>query len=68
MKNTKDDFFKPKKLSAQSKAELTTSVAKDILASEASARQKKTETLRALRLVRAAAEAPPKPTNRTKKS
>jgi hypothetical protein len=64
---TKDDIFKPEKLSPQAKAEVTTAVAKDILAKEVSARQKKTEKLRALRLERAGTEAPPKPTKRTKK-
>ncbi|AYG62338.1 hypothetical protein QD460_31465 [Rhizobium jaguaris] len=50
MTKTKDNLFKPEKLSAQAKSEQTTSIAKDILANEASARQKKTDRLRALRL------------------
>ena len=60
MTESKDTFFKPEKLSPQAKAEQTTSVAKDILESEAAARQKKTEKLRALRLAQPAPEAPVK--------
>jgi len=47
---TKQDFFKPTKLSAEAKNNLTNSVVRDILAAETSAREKKTENLRALRL------------------
>jgi len=54
MTKSKDDLFKPEKLSALAKSEQTTSVAKDILANEASARQKKTDRLRALRLAQEA--------------
>ncbi|SFB37584.1 hypothetical protein SAMN03159496_03231 [Rhizobium sp. NFR07] len=50
MTATKDQFFKPGKMSAQAKAEQTNSVVRDILDAEVSARDKKTEKLRALRL------------------
>jgi hypothetical protein len=56
MTATKDQFFKPTKLSADAKAKNTNSVVRDILDSEAIAREKKTENLRALRLARTAAE------------
>jgi len=68
MIETKDNLFKPEKLSAQAKAEQTTSIVRDILAEEASARQKKTEKLRALRLAEAAIEMPPKPKRAAKKA
>ena len=58
MTKTKDNLFKPEKLSAQAKSEQTTSIAKDILADEASARQKKTDRLRALRLAQEPVPAP----------
>ena len=58
MTKTKDNLFKPEKLSAQTKSEQTTSIAKDILADEASARQKKTDRLRALRLAQEPAPVP----------
>jgi hypothetical protein len=68
MTKTKDNLFKPEKLSAQAKSEQTTSVAKDILANEASALQKKTERLRALRLAQEAELGPaPKATKKGKK-
>ncbi|GAA3108655.1 hypothetical protein GCM10010520_61510 [Rhizobium viscosum] len=67
MTETKDTFFKPEKLSPQAKAEQTTSVAKGILESEAAARQKKTEKLRALRLAQPAPEPPAKKTRAPKK-
>ncbi len=58
MTKAKDNLFKPEKLSAQAKSEQTTSIARDILAHEASARQKKTDRLRALRLAQEAELAP----------
>ncbi|MBB3656660.1 hypothetical protein FHX15_001888 [Rhizobium sp. BK650] len=67
MTETKDTFFKPEKLSPQAKAEQTTSVAKTILASEAAARQKKTEKLRALRLAQEVPEMPAKKVKAVKK-
>ncbi|ASW04722.1 MULTISPECIES: hypothetical protein [unclassified Rhizobium] len=56
MTKTKDNLFKPEKLSAQAKSEQTTSIARVILADEASARQKKTDRLRALRLAQPVVE------------
>jgi hypothetical protein len=50
MTATKDQFFKPGKMSAQAKSEQTNSVVRDILDAEVIARDKKTEKLRALRL------------------
>ncbi|KAA1184613.1 hypothetical protein FP026_04350 [Rhizobium tropici] len=57
MTATKDVFFKPAKISAQAKADLTTSAARNILAAEEAARHKKTEKLRALRLAQPVVEA-----------
>ncbi|MBB6488682.1 hypothetical protein [Rhizobium lusitanum] len=68
MTETKDNLFKPEKLSAQAKSEQTTSIAKDILAGEASARQKKTDRLRALRLAQEAATSPAPKTKKTGKT
>lgn len=53
MTATKDEFFKPEKLSAQAKADQTNAVVRDILDAETTAREKKTERLRALRLAQA---------------
>lgn len=50
MEATKEQFFKPTKLSAQEKAAQTHTAAQNIIAAEAAAREKKTERLRALRL------------------
>ena len=50
MTATKEEFFKPAKMSAQAKAEQTNAVVRDILDAEIAAREKKTEKLRALRL------------------
>jgi hypothetical protein len=50
MTATKEEFFKPAKMSAQAKAEQTNSVVRDILTAETTAREKKTERLKALRL------------------
>ncbi|ANL27049.1 hypothetical protein AMC90_CH01184 [Rhizobium phaseoli] len=62
MTATKDEFFNPAKLSPRDKAEATDQTARAIIAAEASARDKKTEKLKALRLQQAAeaeAEAAP---------
>jgi hypothetical protein len=59
MTATKDEFFKPAKLSAEAKARQTNSAVKDILQAEATAREKKTEKLRALRLGQPQPEATP---------
>lgn len=50
MSITKEQFFKPGKLSAQDKASTTNQAARDILAKEASDRERKTDRLRQLRL------------------
>ncbi len=55
MTATKDQFFKPAKLSADAKAKHTNSIVRDILDSEAAAREKKTQNLRALRLAQGTA-------------
>lgn len=66
---TKDAFFKPKKMSAQEKAEQTDATARDILAAEAQAREKKTETLRALRMAQPVQIQPAKAqTSKTRKA
>lgn len=49
MAATKEAFFKPGKLSAQDKASLTDSAAKQIINAEADQRARKTERLRQLR-------------------
>ncbi|MCM2395148.1 hypothetical protein NBH19_03500 [Rhizobium sp. S95] len=56
MTATKDKFFKPERMSAGEKARATDDTARHIIESEATARGKKTEKLRALRLAREAAE------------
>ncbi|MDE1159336.1 MAG: hypothetical protein PW791_13910 [Neorhizobium sp.] len=68
MTATKDQFFKPAKLSADAKVNQTNTVVREILDTEAAARDKKTENLRALRLAREAAATPaPKKTGRGSK-
>lgn len=67
MSEKEDTFFKPEKLSPQAKADQTNAAARDILAGEAAARQKKTEALRALRLAQPVAEAPAKKGRAAKK-
>ncbi|ARO23114.1 hypothetical protein CO659_20560 [Rhizobium sp. S9] len=62
MTATKGEFFNPAKLSSRDKAEATDHTARAIIAAEASARDKKTEKLRALRLQQAAEEAEASPT------
>lgn len=52
MTATKDQFFKPAKMSAQAKTSQTNSIVRDILDAESLARDKKTEALRALRLAK----------------
>ncbi|RUM26276.1 hypothetical protein EFQ99_08380 [Rhizobium vallis] len=54
MTATKGEFFNPAKLSPRDKAEATDHTARAIIEAEASARDKKTEKLRALRLQQAA--------------
>ncbi|MEE9986035.1 hypothetical protein [Agrobacterium pusense] len=55
MAATKEVFFKPGKLSAQDKASLTDSAAKQIINAEADQRARKTERLRQLREAQEAA-------------
>jgi vacuolar-type H+-ATPase subunit F/Vma7 len=50
MSVTKDKFFNPAKVSARDKAATTDHTARAIIETEAVAREKKTEKLRALRL------------------
>lgn len=57
MTATKEAFFKPGKMSAQDKAAAIDHAAREIIAKEATQREKKTERLRALREAREA-EAP----------
>lgn len=66
MTATRQQFFKPTKVSAATKAEETNSVAKGIVAQEAAAREKKTEKLRALRLAQEAAQPVPAPAQKRK--
>jgi hypothetical protein len=51
---------RPTKLSAEAKAERTNTIARDILAAEVNARERKTERLRALRMAQPAPEPAPK--------
>lgn len=67
---TKDQFFKPGKKSAQDKASAIDFAARQIIATEAELRAKKTEHLRQLREARDALAPPPaakKPTLARKK-
>jgi hypothetical protein len=64
MTATKEEFFKPAKMSAQAKAEQTNSVVRDILDAETAAREKKTEKLRAMRLAQEQTAEPPKKRSR----
>jgi hypothetical protein len=57
MTATKEEFFNPVKLSARDKAAATDQTARTIIASEATAREKKTARLRELRLQQEPAEA-----------
>ena len=57
MTATKEAFFKPGKMSAQDKAAAIDHAAREIIAKEATQREKKTERLRALREAREAREA-----------
>lgn len=68
MPQTKEQAAKPAKLSAQQKAEQTNSVVRGILDAEVTAREKKTEKLRALRLAQAEEEAAVKPAAKPKKT
>jgi hypothetical protein len=61
MTAVKDPFSKPAKLSAQQKTDQTNSVVRNIIDAEVTAREKKTEKLRALRLARNEEDAVAKP-------
>lgn len=66
MTATRQQFFKPTKMSAIKKAEETDSVSKSIVAQEAAARDRKTEKLRELRLAHEAAQPAPAPKRKRK--
>lgn len=68
MTATKDKFFKPGKVDARDKAAATDHTARAIIAAETTARDKKTETLKALRLQREAEAAPAAATKPAKRS
>lgn len=55
---TKDKFFKPGRVDARDKAATTDHTARAIIAAESTARDKKTEKLKALRLLREAEAVP----------
>lgn len=57
MKASKDNFFKPGRVSTQTKAHTTDTASKEILAAEAAQRAKKTERLRLMRLAQTDAAA-----------
>lgn len=66
MTATKDAFFNPEKMTPRDKAAVTDSTARAIIAAEATARDKKTEKLRAMRMAQDA-EKPASPA-KTKRS
>lgn len=68
MTATKDAFFNPVKLSAHDKAAATDETARTIIASEATAREKKTARLRELRLQQQPTEEPARPIGKTKRA
>lgn len=70
MTATKDKFFKPGKVDARDKAATTDHTARAIIAAESTARDKKTEKLKAMRMLReaeASPEVPAKPAKRATK-
>ncbi|MBV2186384.1 MAG: hypothetical protein KUL88_17820 [Rhizobium sp.] len=70
MTATKDKFFKPGKVDARDKAATTDHTARAIIAAESTARDKKTEALKALRMQReaeAASQAAATPAKRATK-
>lgn len=58
MTATKDKFFKPGRVDARDKAATTDHTARAIIAAESTARDKKTEKLKALRMLREAEAVP----------
>lgn len=68
MTATKDQFFKPAKMSAQDKASAIDHMARQIIAKETSQREQKTERLRKLREAQEAlAPAEPAPRGKSKR-
>ncbi|WP_457581496.1 hypothetical protein [Ensifer canadensis] len=61
MTSTKKDLFKPERLSAADKAAATDHTARGIVAAEKLAREKKTEKLKAMRLLQEADAEPVAP-------
>lgn len=66
MTATKDQFFKPGRASAQDKASATETAARQIIATEAAQRERKTAHLRELREAREAEAGPAAPPSRKK--
>jgi hypothetical protein len=67
MTATKDAFFNPAKLTPQQKNAITDDTARKIIAAEATARDKKTEKLKQLRLEQAALQPAEEPAPKKKK-
>lgn len=65
MTGQKGEVERPTKISSEAKAERTNSIARDILAAEVNARERKTEKLRAMRLAQEAPEVPQKRKRKT---
>jgi hypothetical protein len=68
MTATKEEFFNPVKLSARDKAAATDQTARTIIASEATAREKKTARLRELRMQQEPAAEPVAPAKSRKRA
>lgn len=66
MTATKEQFFKPGKVSAQEKASATDQAAREIISAEANRRNEKTERLRQLRQAQEADVIPVLPVRRKK--
>lgn len=64
----KGEVERPTKISAEAKAERTNTIARDIMAAEVNARERKTERLRALRMAQLKAEEPPKRKRKTQQT
>ncbi|MDQ0456248.1 hypothetical protein [Rhizobium paknamense] len=68
MSISKDEFFKPGKVSSAAKAETTNSIARQIIATEDAQRSSKTERLRLLREQRETETVPAPPARRGKRA
>lgn len=68
MTATKDKFFKPGKVDARDKAATTDHTARAIIAAESTARDKKTEKLKAMRMLREAEASPDVPAKSAKRA